>query len=139
MNSRPLALNVLLLGVVVAAGCKSSTGTVTGEVHGKVTFKGQPVKHGTITFYHSATGQPAEAKLEEDGSYVIKTPLEVGEYLVWITPPMHLVDSEPGKTPAALEAKDVPDIPYRYRDKETSPLKTTISEGKNEANFDMVP
>jgi hypothetical protein len=46
-----------------AAGCKSY-----GDVSGKVTYKGQPLKGGTVTFTTPGKGS-VSAPIAEDGSY----------------------------------------------------------------------
>jgi hypothetical protein len=141
--NRAFGMNLLMLAAfylaAAAAGCKS--GPATGEVHGNVTFKGKPVKASgaEITFYNSKTGDTAAANLDENGGYVVEARLPVGEYIVFISPGTHLVDTDPGKTPPSKEEKPAPDIPRRYRSQASTTLKTTITEGKNKADFDMVP
>lgn len=129
-----------LLAIAALAGCRS--GPAVGQVSGKVTFKDKPVTEGRITFYNPKTGYIADDQLGKDGGYAIKTKeggLIVGDYVVTVTPLMYLDDSQPTKTPPALMEKPAKDIPRRYRGEKTSPLKVTITEGKNEHNFNMTP
>ena len=129
----------VLLGTVLMA-CKS--GPPRGQVSGKVTFKGNPVTEGTVTFHNPKAGHAGEAKLGPGGSYVITTVeggLVVGDYGVMITPLTHIVDLEPGKTPPVDVEKPAPDIPKKYRRQETSALKAQVKEGKNVFDFDMKP
>jgi hypothetical protein len=127
----------LLCVVVLLAGC--SSGPDTGTVRGKVTFKGAPVTEGTVTFTNPKEGGAAEAKLDKDGSYAVPNRVLVGEYQVTITPLMEMRDTDPGKTPPALVEKSAPNIPKKYRQPGSTPLKQTVKKGENTFNFDMVP
>jgi hypothetical protein len=121
-------------------GCSSSSsGPATGEVQGKVTFKGAPVTEGTITFLNPKEGGSGEGKLGPDGAYTIPNKLNVGEYVVVVTPPIHIVDTDPGKSPPAPVEKNVKNIPPKYRQQGLTPLKFKVEAGKNEANFDLLP
>ena len=68
----------LLSGVLLVAGCGGSTGNVSG----KVTYKGAALKGGTIGFVDSS-GRVMGAALEGDGTYKIKN-LPTGEYKVTV-------------------------------------------------------
>ena len=129
-------LLVTLLTAGGLAGCRS--GPPRGEVRGKVTFHRKPVKEGSITFIDPNGKESGDSELGPDGSYELPHGLPVGEYIVTITPLMHLVDSMPGKTPPALEEKPAPDIPKKYRNQNTTPFRATVKEGQNEPFiFDM--
>jgi hypothetical protein len=121
---------------VVMIGCSSGG---AGEVRGKVTFKGAPVTEGTVTFLNPKEGGAAEGEIKSDGSYRLVGKVLAGEYLVVINPPMHIVDTDPGKSPPAPVEKPAPNIPRQYRQQGTTTLKATVKEGKNEFNFDMMP
>jgi hypothetical protein len=128
----------LAISALLVPGC--STGPAKGEVQGKITFKGQPVKEGTVTFLNTKEGGAAEAQIK-DGSYIIQGGAAVGDYdKVEIKPLMELKDTDPGKTPPAPVEKPAPDIPAKYRMQGiNNPLKATVKAGKNEINFDMSP
>ena len=81
------------------AGC-SSSGPAVGEVSGKVTFKNQPVKEGTVTFLNPNEGGAGESPIDANGNYTIPH-LVVGEYIVIVTPLMEMKDTDPGKSPPA--------------------------------------
>jgi hypothetical protein len=57
--------------------------------------------------------------------------------VVVITPLVQIVDTDPGKSPPAPVEKPAPNIPQKYRQQGTTPLKETVKEGKNEFNFDL--
>jgi hypothetical protein len=115
-------------------GC--SRGPATGEVSGKVTYKGSPVTEGSVTFLNPTEGGAAEAQIEKDGSYKVGG-VVVGEYLVEIKPLWHVVDTDPGKSPPAPMEKPAPNIPKKYRMQGTTPLKASVKQGPNEINFEM--
>jgi len=123
--------------VIVLIGCDSGPGR--GEVRGKVTFKGNPVKEGAVTFLNPTEGGAHEAQIEKDGSYVVNGGAVVGEYIVEIKPLVVIVDTDPGKSPPAPVEKPAPDIPRKYRMQGTTPLKATVKSGKNEIDFEMTP
>jgi len=67
MLSRRIAFVGVILGVLAIGGCGDSYGSVSG----KVTYKGNIVKGGIVTFAH-LNGKPSEtASINEDGSYSI--------------------------------------------------------------------
>jgi hypothetical protein len=126
-----------LLAVIALAGCDS--GPQRGEVQGKVTFKGQPVKEGRVTFLNTTAGGSAEGQLQPDGSYTVSGGAALGDYVVEIAPLMEMKDTDPGKTPPSLVEKNATDIPRKYRQQGTSPLKATVKAGKNKIDFEMTP
>jgi hypothetical protein len=118
-------------------GCDS--GPQKGEVAGKVTFKGKPVKEGMVTFLNLSEGGAHEASIGAEGGYAVQGGVVVGEYVVEVKPLTQMVDTDPGKSPPAPMEKPAPDIPKKYRMQGTTPLKAAVKAGKNEINFDLVP
>ncbi len=136
---RGLGFAALVAAVSTLAGCGSNE--KIGQVEGQVTFRGQPVTEGLISF-NDKEGHGAEAELGNEGKYVLKTPeggLPAGEYFITVTPLMYLHDSDPGKSPPALTEKRAPNIPHKYRSLPSTPLKETVKPGKNELNFNLTP
>lgn len=125
------------VGCFALGGCNS--GPAAGEVSGKVTFKGKPVKEGTVTLLNPQDGGAYEATIGAEGAYAIANPVLVGEYLVEIKPLVQIVDTDPGKSPPAPVEKAAPDIPKKYRMQGTTPLKAAVKAGKNDINFEMAP
>jgi hypothetical protein len=136
---RNLALIIAATTVLTAALAGCSSAPPRGEVRGKVTFKGKPVKEGTVEFLNLDQGGAAEAPIGPEGIYEVKGGLPVGEYVVIVTPPYHLVDTDPGKTPPSMMPKPAPDIPLKFRSQDTTSLKAPVKEGNNEFDFDLVP
>jgi hypothetical protein len=146
-------LLILFLGLA-AAGCGSATGQVTG----KVIFRGKPLSGGAVSFL-PASGQGANtSRIKEDGTYtVIKVP--VGTVKIVVAPPAAakldpkikmMVDAvKSGKTKMSQEEIDKmpPEfrealdsggpsssgrsgvIPKQYTDPEKSVLEYTVTSG----------
>ena len=124
------------LFIFFIAGC--SSGPAVGDVSGKVTFKNQPVKEGTVTFLNPNEGGAGESPIDASGNFTISH-LVVGEYIVIVTPLMEMKDTDPGRSPPAPVEKSAPNIPVKYRQQGLTPLKTPIKEGKNEFQIEMNP
>jgi hypothetical protein len=62
---------------VALAGCGPGNGLTLGRVQGKVTFKGEPVRYGTVSFVPDTTkgsdGPMAMGNIKDDGTYVLST------------------------------------------------------------------
>jgi hypothetical protein len=104
-----------------------------------VTYQGQPVTEGTVSFYSEGAGYAAEAQLGNEGTYRIETEeggLLVGEYVVSVHPPRELGPPDP-RTPQVMVEKDVANIPKKHRDRSTAILKATVVEGKNVHDFEL--
>lgn len=127
---------VIPLLFLVAASC-SNRGPKTGEVRGTVTFEGKPVTSGRITFLNQSGAGDFEAEVNADGTYAIKNPVVEGDYLVTITPLIHIVDTDPGKSPPAPVEKEAHNIPMKYRQQGTTTLKAKVNEGKNTVELAM--
>ena len=134
---RPAAL--LLAAALCAAGAPGcNPGPKTGDVNGKVTFKGKPVSEGTVNFINPTAGGTADAPINPDGTYSAKG-VVVGEYVVTINPPIEIRDTDPGKTPPTPVEKNSPNIPLKYRQQGSSKLTASVKAGKNDIDFAMQP
>lgn len=113
-------LLLLLIAALGFAGCDwPASPEVRVRVLGKVTWNGQPLRHGTLTF----TADPARNSHQElatgvihfDGTYELTTeeglPPRTGWYLVSLT-------GEPG-----------PRLPEHLADPRLSGLKATLGQG----------
>jgi hypothetical protein len=74
---RRYAQCALLLAPVLLAGCHSGNGLTLAPVKGKITFKGEPVKFGTVSFVPDASkgtdGPIAMGPITRDGTYILST------------------------------------------------------------------
>jgi len=132
----PLLAIAIAFALAGTTSCNSAKKAPVGEVSGKVTFEGKPVSQGVVTFMNTTVGAGDEATLGPDGTYAVKTPLPVGEYKVFILPPVvyQKVDIRGPEVGVQMATKE---IPQKYQTIGTSDLKATVKEGKNEFNFDM--
>jgi hypothetical protein len=106
-------------------------------VTGKVTYKGQPVNEGQITFMSAMV--TATGDLGEDGSYTLsymgRSGIPVGGYKAYITPPRPTTTAgDEAAVPATVEH---PMIPAKYQAAATTDLTATVKEGENTFPFDM--
>jgi hypothetical protein len=134
-----------LAGTLLAAsavGCGQSHPKCVA-VGGQVTYRGQPVKNGCVTFTpigrtdHGTLVRPATGDVQADGTYVMKTfgrdeGVLPGDYAVSIS----VFDYSRG-----LVRNRVPSaIPTKYESTETSGLKATIppdASARLQFNFDL--
>lgn len=135
-----LAIVTVALVVVTMAGCSESIDRPrTFPVSGKVTYKGQPVTKGTITFQPDE-GQASVADIQTDGTYRLSTFGEgdgavAGHYRIYVISNTADPSLMPGSSPGWKPPKDL--VPTKYGKPETSGLETTVSEDKKDYNFDL--
>jgi hypothetical protein len=112
----------LVLGLF---GCSNAKPTAT--LSGTVKYNGKPQTVGTVNFL-SATGAGAQAQLDENGGFKVDTPIEAGDYKVYLNPPV------PGQN--APGTKAAPNVKYnvspKCQDPQISGVTITIKPGANE-------
>jgi hypothetical protein len=115
------------------------TGPGMAQVSGKVTYKGQPVPKGTVTFLPSSPGgRNATGAIMPDGSYKLQTENPgdgalLGEYKVTIyAHDEPILDYLPQKP---VEPKIL--TPTKYEKPDTSGLTASVKSGPNTYNFDL--
>jgi hypothetical protein len=161
MNTRRL-IPVLPLFLVLALGC-SGNKNAPSTVSGKITYKGEQVTKGTVTF-HPAEGPPYPIAIGSDGTYSM-TDVPTGDMVVTVETESAKQQTMPtyggrmgkqaeaeankgeakgrmgpgGGSPAPSDFQQgggkYTKIPDKYSKKETSPLKTNLTRGKN--TFDI--
>lgn len=123
----------LALPLLAGLGCGGSGGTVTG----KVTYKGQPVKGGSLTFTPDQAdvknpGKPGSASVNDQGQYETTDQVPLGKAKIQFTPPIVEWDAtkaRPGDQP--------PKSPYANL--VTNPQTVEIKSGKNTLDIELVP
>lgn len=132
MTPRFSGLTGLLLAILIltAAGCKDAK--PTGSVSGKVTYNGKPQTTGYVNFL-SSTGAAAQAPLDDSGNYKIDSPLEAGDYRVYLGPPI------PGQYAPGTKTAAPPkfNVSPKFQDPNSSGVKVTIKPGANEIPIEM--
>lgn len=86
------------------------------SVQGKISFKGQPLAGGTITFVKNAV--KVQAPIAADGTYEVKG-LQPGDYAV------------------GIQGDKANAVPAQYGDTDTSPLKVAVRDGKQNIDFEL--
>ena len=125
----PLAVMTVLLAIVALSGCGEASSTYTGPlipVKGKVTYKGQPLINGTVSFEPDGAGREVQGEINPDGTYVMSTykpgdGIVPGLYRVGIT----------GKPKGGRP------IPPKFRGGSSSKIEADASSDKTEFNFDL--
>ena len=77
--ARRFFAGIALLGLLCLAGCGASTVPVTG----KVTYKGKPLDHGSVTFF--AGGGTYASAIAQDGTYNVTVPVGKAKVIVSCT------------------------------------------------------
>ncbi|MHC2065991.1 carboxypeptidase-like regulatory domain-containing protein [Bremerella sp. T1] len=128
-------LTVAVLGIGLA-GCNQDK--TLGTIHGNVTYDGDPVKEGTISFRGVENGVSVSDELDSEGKFEITAAggIAPGTYQVFIVPPEVEVSIGENVAPI-LKPKDMKDLPKEYRSIRTTPLKADITTGENEVSFEL--
>jgi hypothetical protein len=133
-----LCLSATLGGLVLGCGDGEDAHPATVPVQGKVTYKGEPVPKGTITFQPDG-GRPAVGEIQPDGTYQLST---FGDKDGAIPGPHKVMiianTGDPTKMPSSpgyVVPKDL--VPKKYADLKTSGLEITVSKDKTAYNFDL--
>ncbi len=120
-------LFLTLVLIVSAVGCGGSN---LAKVTGKVTYNGNPVTSGTITF--AAADKPAAyGDLQPDGTYSLKTEkpgdgATPGAYQVMVVAMQDQGDS----LPEERNGLPAPTVPIKYTSLATTDLKADVASGK---------
>jgi hypothetical protein len=109
----------------------------TGSISGKVLYKGRPLAGGTVAF-HPLEGKAAAGIIQADGTYEVRG-VPAGEVKVTVETESVKVKSPPKDTGGLpKEGKAAPryvPIPRLYADALTTPLRGTVTAGKQ--TFDI--
>jgi hypothetical protein len=130
-------LHASAVGLLLAAwsGCG---GSYDSSVRGTATLNQAPLQNGTVTFVNQASGPSAYGLIESDGSYSVMTGREEGlpsgSYVVTVAANKESIPSaKPGQPPTPGK----PITPAWYRDPAKTPLKYTVTPGKNTINLEL--
>ena len=128
----------LLIGAI--SGCSESLELPkTFPVGGRVTYNGEPVPKGTVTFQPDQ-GQSAVGEIQSDGSYHLTTFAQgdgalPGHHRVFIVANTADPTKMPGSSPGWTPPKEL--VPKKYNSAETSGLEATVSQDRKQINFDL--
>jgi hypothetical protein len=134
-----LSLSLLLAGLPFGCGSGDEKTPTTLPVTGKVTYKGEPVTKGTITFQPD-DGRPATGEIQPDGTYKLSTFADKdgavpGHHKVMIVANTADPTKIPGSSPGYVAPKDL--VPKKYGSLSTSGLEKTVSKDTASYDFDL--
>jgi len=127
---------VVALVLAACAGCGTSTGTVSGQV----TFKGQPIPKGTITFVPKEKKIRPAAGVIQNGKYSVEVP--VGDVAIAVNVPSMKPPVEKGKKPVKKvkgKKTEDEDVSPKYKDSTTSGLTMTVIKGEQTKDIALEP
>jgi hypothetical protein len=138
MRVLAICFSTTLAGLLVGCGSGEDPHPATVSVQGKVTYQGQPVPKGTITF-QPAGGRPAVGEIKPDGTYRLSTFGEMDGAIPGAHKVMILANTgDPTKMPSSpgyVVPKDL--VPRKYASPETSGLEVNVSKDKASYDFDL--
>jgi hypothetical protein len=129
---------VISVAALALTAC-GSTGPGMAQVSGKVTYNGNPVTKGTVSFQSTTPdGRNATGMIDPDGSYRLQTENPgdgalVGDYIVVISARDNPILDYIPKTPVAPKLL----VPAKFENPATSGLKATVKSGSNPIDFPL--
>ena len=127
-----------LAGLVVGCGSGEDPHPPTVPVQGKVTYQGQPVTKGTITFQPPG-GRPSVGEIQPDGTYSLSTYGQKDGAILGPHQVMIVANTgDPTKMPSSpgyVVPKDL--VPQKYSSLETSGLEAVVTSEKKSYDFDL--
>ncbi|MBN9118755.1 MAG: hypothetical protein J0I06_06285 [Planctomycetes bacterium] len=127
----------LAAALALAAGC-ADPGPKVVPVRGKVTYNGNPVTSGTVTFTPTAGGPPATGEIGPDGTFAMTT-FKSGDGAV---PGKHKVfiaamAGPNDQLPESRSPTPPPTIPVKYTHPATSPLTADVGDTETAVTFEL--
>jgi hypothetical protein len=112
-----------LLLTLVGCGSSTPTGARTSPVQGKVTYKGQPLTKGTVTFEPDGAGKEGSGEIQPDGTFVLTTYKKddgavIGTHRVMVT-------------------RTVKTVPAKYSSLNTSKVEIEVSQDKTDYSIEL--
>lgn len=122
-------LCMLGAAMLLVGGCTREAPRV--QVTGAITFKGQPLKEGTVMFVPQGSGLTAAGTIQPDGTYTLHSGkpgegVAPGKYQVAVTPAYY--DPITGAPPK---------FAVKYQDPQTSGLTADVQENAGPFNFNL--
>jgi hypothetical protein len=130
-------LRVLCFACVLLAACNAGDKVPRYKVTGKVTYQGQPVQRGEITFEDPAAGQVNSSPLDAGGSYSLELP--AGDFRISVAPPLVDTKATADSPPDRIPDPSVKNIPKKYWRQETSGLAAQVAKDKRAFDFELKP
>jgi hypothetical protein len=140
MRTSPASLPITALLFAAAVGCHGAS-VPQASVAGKVSFRGMPLRGGTIVFIPDASrgssGPLARGTIQTDGSYRLQTEDESsGAPAGWYRVTVMAIDGFAYAGAAAYVPRSL--LPDKYRDPDLSGLVCEVKPGRdNQINFNL--
>jgi hypothetical protein len=130
---------IVFLVLLAVLGCGEKTNE--GEVSGTVTYQGQPLPQGTVTFFDSSNKYLASSAIVK-GTYAISAPLKmpIGPVKVAVTTPSSSSGGRRSRGVAKSKSGErmtVISIPAKYGSADQSGLIYTVKPGSQEHNIQL--
>ncbi|MEN0109395.1 MAG: hypothetical protein AAF805_01615 [Planctomycetota bacterium] len=133
-GSRWRSASATALAALFVAGCG---GPFDATVAGRVSFDGEPLATGTITFTPTQEGATAFGRIEEGGSYSVMTGrengIQSGEYEVSVIAREKTQPTADGGPPPAGKML----TPQWYSSRRTSGLTVSVAPGSNTYDIEL--
>jgi len=137
-GTRLLVAAAMALALVVAGGCRKGMPTV--PVSGKVTYKGQPLKFGSVLF-QPEVGPTARGAIQPDGTFTLSTDGKdgavVGKHRVEIKCATTQDPSAPPPNRNTEQPAGKSLIPERYTSYGTSGFEVEVKSGMEPVPLDL--
>ena len=139
--ARSCGWGLLAAATLLLVGCGETKPYGVVPVSGRVTLAGEPVKQGYVIFRNDDKGVHMMAEIDERGEYRVSMAagygLPLGDYRVYLSPPVPEVPFGPAKEPP--KPSEVAKFPEKYLQPETSGLMLTVKRGDNRLDINMQP
>lgn len=134
---QPILATFAFVALSIAVG--GCGGAFDATVSGEVTLDGEPISTGTVTFKPTGNGSMAYAKIDESGTYRLRTGREIGlppgEYQVTVVAreqSREAYGKEGGPPPAGKMI-----TPEWYRSTDSSGLSFQVESGSNQIDLSL--
>lgn len=135
-----IAFSLVILAL--QGGCFGSSAPKTIPVQGKVSYKGQPVSQGTVTFHrveaaNDVLSRPAVGELKSDGTYALST-FTAGDGVMPGKYQVVVVSITSAPSPEEPNVREVWGIPRKYGDPAQSGLTAEVAaDARGPLNLDF--
>ena len=138
----------LVVALLTATWLGCGSGASTAPVSGKITYQGQPVTGGTLSFAPIAAagavnpGKPAAALIQSDGSFVLTTYTAsdgavIGKHRVTFSPPIAQMPA-PKELGPGESAVPTPTPPSPYDGLVPKESEVEVKKGPNSLTIELV-
>lgn len=157
------SLLVLLLGCMLAeAGCsRAPSRPATVPVRGRITYRGEPIRHATVTFLAPGAPRLAVGTTDEQGRFRLTTYVPddgavPGSHVVTVKSNAVVPSSQSQSGPAAVASPEAIEqamqqaaiavskpagknarLPPKYGDRKTSDLRVDVADGENSLEIEL--